>query len=330
MRVVAFVPNYPPHSRVGAWAATHAYLAHLVRLGHHVEVFTQAQGLLEVVDGVTVGSGHNPVVVDTALSSCDIVVYHAGDLTGRGPSLAERWGKPHVVMAHGEIGDPTALENAALVVFNSHSLARASVPIGDFSFPWIVCRPPVDAGAYRTTPGDRVTLVNLSESKGGELFWRLVRGAPHRQFLGVEGAYGNQYIDTAANAETISTTVNMRDDVYRRTRILLMPSERETWGMTAVEAMASGIPTIAHPTAGLIESLGAAGIFVDRDDVHRWLAEIERLHDSEEWRHASTRSLARSVELDPADDLERFAKHLLFIHTGRLADLVSTAREVPA
>lgn len=320
MRVVAFVPNYPPHSRVGAWAATHAYLAHLIKHGHHVEVFTQALAPLEVVDGVTVGPGHNPVVVDTALSSCDVVVCHAGDLTGRAPSLAERWGKPHVVMAHGEIGDPTALENAALVVFNSVNLA-ASV---DCPAPSIICRPPVDAGAYRTTPGDRVTLVNLSESKGGELFWRLVRGAPHRQFLGVEGAYGNQYIDTAANAETIPTTANMRDDVYRRTRILLMPSERETWGMTAVEAMASGIPTIAHPTAGLVESLGAAGIFVDRDDVHRWLAEIERLHDPVEWAVASAHALFRSAELDPTEDLERFAKHLLFIHTGRLADLTCT------
>ncbi|MGW8779763.1 hypothetical protein ACWGNM_17115 [Streptomyces sp. NPDC055796] len=38
----------------------------------------------------------------------------------------------------------------------------------------------------------------------------------------------------------------------------------------AVEAFSSGIPVIAHPSLGLIESLGSAGIYAYRDDFQAW------------------------------------------------------------
>jgi glycosyltransferase involved in cell wall biosynthesis len=283
MRVAAIVPT--SLLRVGAMVATREYLHHLTVHGHDVEMASPT-------DAATV-------------ARADVVVSHAGD-TGTAAALARRWRKPNVRMAHGAIDDPSVLDGAALVVFNSRNLA-ASI---DCPAPWIVCHPPVRAELYRTTPGEHVTLINLSEAKGGELFWRLVRCAPHRSFLGVRGAYGNQYLDTAANATVIATTDNMRDDVYARTRVLLMPSERETWGMTAIEAAASGIPTVAHPTPGLLESLGDAGIYVDRADGQGWLDAIERLHDPTEWAVASARASARSAELDPTDDLELFLRHI--------------------
>lgn len=311
MRVAALVPAYPPRSRVGAWAATHAYLAHMVGCGHHVDVFVgiDRHQPVDSLDGVSIGPAANTVAVNTACAIADIILSHVG-ATEKATDLAARWGKPHVRMAHGRIEDLTALEDASLIVFNSHNLA-ASV---ECPSPWIVCHPPVVAADHRTTPGDRVTLVNLSEAKGGELFWRLVHCSPHRQFLGVRGGYGNQYVDHVANCDVIETTSNMRDDVWARTRILLMPSERESWGMTAVEALASGIPVIAHPTDGLIESLGSAGVFVDRADGQGWLDQIERLHDPVEWAAASHTALIRSSQLDPSDDLDRFAEAVESLH----------------
>lgn len=303
MRVAAILPAYPPRSRVGSWLCTHQFLRHLAAAGYHVDVFTaDKQAVVETLDGVNVGPGFNDYVVDCAVACADVVVSHLGDYE-RPAALAAKWGKPNVRIAHGHISDPSSMARAALIVFNSHSLA-ASV---DCSSPYIVCRPPVHAAEFATTPGDRVTLVNLSEAKGGELFWRLVRCST-RRFLGVKG-WGAQYIDHRyANAEVIDTTQDMRGDVYARTRILLMPSAHESWGMVGVEALASGIPVIAHPTPGLRESLGDAGIFVDRDDPYAWLDEIERLHDPVEWARASAAALARSAELDPQPDLERFTE----------------------
>jgi glycosyltransferase involved in cell wall biosynthesis len=95
----------------------------------------------------------------------------------------------------------------------------------------------------------------------------------------------------------------MRDEVYARTRILLMPSDYESWGRVGVEAVASGIPVIAHPTEGLTESLGPAGTFCDRDNVDVWQKAIEMLDDPAVYRAASRRAKARSKALDPGADL---------------------------
>jgi glycosyltransferase involved in cell wall biosynthesis len=110
----------------------------------------------------------------------------------------------------------------------------------------------------------------------------------------------------------------MRDDVYARTRVLLMPSERETWGRVGVEAMCSGIPVIAHPTEGLRESLGVAGMFVDRDDVAGWVRTVHKLMTrANSWRYASRLALKRSAELNPAKSIEQFAERVEALQRDR-------------
>jgi glycosyltransferase involved in cell wall biosynthesis len=302
VRVTAIVPLYPPRSLVGAWLSTHECLAHLVRHGHQVQVFTSLDRDAPYEhDGVHVAPLLAGAQLDTAIATCDVVLSHCGD-AHKAAKLAARWGKPNVRMAHGRITDPAALDGAALVVFNSHSLAESV----DCPVPSVVVHPPVDPARYRTAPGELVTLVNLCWAKGGELFWRLARSMPDVGFLGVLGGYGHQIVDRWPNVEVIPATEDMRT-VYGRTRVLLMPSEAETWGRTGVEAFASGIPVIAHPTPGLVESLGPAGIFVDRDDADGWVTGIRRLLDNPAaWSTASTAALARSAQLRPAEDLDRF------------------------
>jgi glycosyltransferase involved in cell wall biosynthesis len=102
----------------------------------------------------------------------------------------------------------------------------------------------------------------------------------------------------------------MRDDVYARTKLLLMPSDYESWGRVGVEAMASGIPVIAHPTEGLTESLGDAGTFIHRDDIPAWCDAITRLLKPRAWGAASKKAKARSAELDPARDLATWVQAL--------------------
>jgi glycosyltransferase involved in cell wall biosynthesis len=169
----------------------------------------------------------------------------------------------------------------------------------------LVVRPPVRAGDYRTTPGDCITLINLYDSKGGGLFWRLAEAMPDRKFLGVLGAYGDQVVKDLPNVEVLQHVPGdqMAAHVYSRTRVLLMPSVYESWGRTGVEAFASGIPVIAHQTPGLAESLAEGGIFVDREDQAGWVAMLRALEDPAEWQAASERALARSRELDPSEDL---------------------------
>src|SRR5690606_34956091 len=125
-----------------------------------------------------------------------------------------------------------------LAVFNSQWLAdRVGWP-----HPQIIVRPPVGQDDYRTTPGDHVTMVNLTASKGCEVFYEVARRRRDDRYLGVIGAYGHQIVRRLPNVEIAAHTGNMRDDVYARTRVLLMPSDYESWGRVAVEAIVSGIP----------------------------------------------------------------------------------------
>lgn len=77
--------------------------------------------------------------------------------------------------------------------------------------------------------------------------------------------------------------------------------------MAAVEAAASGIPTIAADLPGLRESLGDAGVFVDPSDIDGWESALRDLLGSG-WRLASKKALARSTEIDPRQEVEAWVK----------------------
>ena len=127
----------------------------------------------------------------------------------------------------------------------------------------------------------------------------------------MRGSYGIQVTPSdCPNVEYRDNTPDIRQ-IYAETRLLLMPSSYESWGRCAIEAAASGIPTIAHGTPGLLESLSWAGIFAHRDDLDAWVRAIEWLDESETYAEQSDRVLARSRELDPKRDLDRFEAELL-------------------
>ena len=307
LRVGAVTPLYPPESRVGAWLSTHECLRALAACGHRVSVCAYLRKPVRYqIDGVSV-FGSRFALGNVLRHNVDVVISHAGD-DGRAHAWAVQQGVPSIVMVH---GTPT-VETQARYVKAPPTLtvanARATVDLCKWAGPFGIVHPPVWPEEHATVPGDRVTLVNLSADKGAGLFAQVSRRMPHVQFLGVRGAYGAQRTFSRPNVETIAPTTDMRRDVWSRTRILLMPSRVETWGRVAIEAAASGIPTIAAPTPGLREALGDAGTFVPVRDVRRWCIEIDRLSDPAEWAAASARARARSAELNPTEDLERFVE----------------------
>lgn len=319
MRVVAMVHLFPPRHNAGAEVMLVNLLRPLVKRGHTVEAVLSRQdgGSTEPYeyDGITV----RPRVDDPQpyVRTADFVITHLEN-TPRAVALCKGYARPLAILCHNTFDQTRKqIDNAAglpgAVVFNSHWM-RAE--LGNRTN-GLVVRPPVDATDYATTPGDRVTLVNLSPTKGGNLFWSLAQRMPDVKFLAVTGAYGDQVVQALPNVEIVDHIDgrSMRDTVYGQTKILLVPSDYESWGRVGVEAMCSGIPVIAHPTDGLKESLGAAGTFVDRRDEDDWESEIRRLLKPAAWQAASKKAKARARELDPKRDLdawvaavERFAR----------------------
>lgn len=303
LTITAMLDQYPPNTFIGSWITTHELLRHLAGRGHRVTaIAARAQRRDYTIDGVTVICGHRGrTALDDIVRQADIAVCHGGD------RATARLGPPTVRIVHNTaVADTTG---DALTVYNSDALADAC----NAAAPAMVVHPPVDADRYRTTPGDAVTIIGCSEAKGINTVWRCATALPARTFIAVRGGYGQQLQPRALNMTTVASTGDMRS-IYGRTRILAMPSANETWGRTAIEAMVSGIPVIAHPSAGLVEACGTAGTFIDRNDTAGWIAEIERLHDPAEWATASKRALARVAELDTAGDVDRFAVAVESLH----------------
>lgn len=315
LRVVARVHAYPPDHNAGAEWALHEMLRALVRRGHIAEVWLSQWAASRdpyEMDGVRVIPHGADERFAATVARSNVLVSHLENVP-LAACLARGYGKPLIVVCHNTFDltwEPMTTGATALAVVNSEWM-RAAAERHFADKPRspdrvLVVRPPVHAKDYRTRPGDCITLINCTATKGVGVLAELAQRMPDRKFLAVCGGYGEQQPPDLPNVLVLDHMDGrrMRDEVYARTRILLMPSDYESWGRVAVEAMASGIPVLAHPTDGLTESLGAAGIFLDRADVDAWEKAIERLDDPAAYRSASRRSRTRSKALDPTSDLD--------------------------
>lgn len=301
--VLAHVDRYPPWVNAGAERMLHALLTHLVERGHEVHV-TTAVDEPAVVDGVHVWPAAH---ARTLAAGADVIVGHLL-WTREAVTLARQADRPLLYLVHNDFqvrywrlqpSDVTVLVHNAEWVEDRH---YAQAPW--WGGPTEVIRPPCRIRDYRVDRPDPryVTLINPNPDKGAATFYEIARRMPDREFLVVGGGYGQQVPvpPDLPNVTYQPPTPRIAEDVYARTRVLLVPSRYESWGRVAVEAMCSGIPVVAHPTAGLIESCGTAGIFADRADPAAWVDVILGLDDPATYQERSSRALERALLLDQA------------------------------
>ena len=317
MRVLAVLHLAPPHHNAGAELMVWPMLAALVGRGHDVSV--QLTKHRPAYTGPYEYQGVRVVPVgapDVLWRQCtgpqppDLLITHL-DSSVQASCVAQLTGIPLVQVMHNthDASKANLARGTALAMFNTHWMAADYAAAG-LTPRSMVLHPPIDPVAYRTTPGDRVTLVNLFENKGPGVFYALAERFPKLNFLGVIGGYQHQQVRTdLPNVEIIDHVPahDMPRRVYGRTRILLAPSSYESYGRVVVEAACSGIPSIAAPTPGLQEALGPdGGTFCDRNDLDAWTAAVRRLSTPKGWEQASTRALAVADRLDTARDLARW------------------------
>ena len=310
MRVLAMLHLFPPHHNAGAERMVLAMFRALVERGHQVDVLL-SQRHPEItsayeIDGINVHRHRGKEDPFRFLDDTDVIVTHLEN-TPRAAALGESFRIPVVKVVHNTFTATRGQlkRGISLAVYNSQWMAEE---FSDLDVDSVVIRPPVAVADYATTPGDCITLVNLYEPKGPKTFYALAERFPHLRFLAVHGAYGTQVVRDLPNVEHVEHLDGdqMRDRVYARTKILLVPSDYESWGRVGVEAMCSGIPVIAHPTPGLKESLRDAGIFCDRRNIDAWEQAITGLLKPRTYAAASKKAKARAAELDPAADLDRW------------------------
>lgn len=360
MRIFVYVHMWPPIHCAGSEVTVHAAMRELVKRGHEVVTVADQTPESYEYEGVKVLSiprdqNHHARIREAA-KDCDIIITHL-DCTSLAMQLMLDLHKPlvHFVHNHAQLEYwRTPPHKAQLVVFNSQWVAdreRWTPPYKTESVPWpgpsIVLHPIVEPENYRCERGDKIAFVNPTEGKGVETVYRLSEAMPDFEFLVVAGIYGEQvappnlgqeWVARHPNIEFMDNSPDFRD-VLRKTRVLLMPSNYESYGRCAVEACCAGIPVVVHPTEGLWEALGdgrpypeihpelkyridmlaflggvinGAGIFCDRDDILSWKSQIERLYsDDVYYRSRSDAALALAETLNPQAGFDRLEAALI-------------------
>lgn len=309
LQILAHVSTYL-QTHGGAESSMKATLAFLRDRGHTARVLTDEgpQGSSDVAGvEVIVRPGRRG---ERALYSSADVVLTQGRSSLRSFMRAKALDKPVTLFVRA-LGDWTRLPGRpTLVVFNAewqwHALGYRGRAI--------VVHPPIDAAKYLTTPGDRVTLINLNRRKGGELFSEIVMRMPDVDFLGVVGMWEEQIVpaELPHNLEILESRDDVRQ-IYSRTRVLLVPSEWESFGRVAVEAGLSGIPVVASPNPGTLEALGNAALYAGWSDTDGWIRAIRSLEDPDFYATTSSAVSQAARRFASSDELETLEATLIDI-----------------
>lgn len=133
--------------------------------------------------------------------------------------------------------------------------------------------------------------------------WAGLAGAPP---LVVAGGWGWRWEEDRAKLERLGDRVKVLGEVryedlpalYAGARCLAHPAWYEGFGMTVLEAMASGTPVVCSKASSLPEVAGDAALLVEPGDVQGWRDALERvLGDPELASGLRGRGLERAREL---------------------------------
>ncbi|MCA1560691.1 MAG: glycosyltransferase family 4 protein [Acidobacteria bacterium] len=88
--------------------------------------------------------------------------------------------------------------------------------------------------------------------------------------------------------------------VYRRSALVLMPSDREGFGLPVLEALACGTPVVASDISALREVGGAAAFYCPPGDVAAWISAViaaldDRRLQPDSWRARQAAGLAQAA-----------------------------------
>lgn len=336
MRILASVHLFLPRHNCGSEAMLFHILKYLQSKGHHCRVLLHQDKDIQTpyeYDGIEVFGSRVAQRVD-AYQWADVVITHL-DFTQFTIAMCMQAKRPLVHMIHNDI-TYFSIENAGRgqhIVYNSEWCREK---IG-YRWPSMVLHPPCNTSYYNVnddpSKNEYITLINMNERKGGYRLKEIAEAMPDRKFIGVVGSYDNagllgleQHQIIAMMPPNVKIVPNSPDilSVYRQTRVLIMPSDYESWGRTATEAMCNGIPVICTPTDGLRENCGPAAIYVgspisnsepgaaavDTGTVAQWVAAIKKLDAPKTYQKYSLLCRSRAQELDPVKELERFEQFL--------------------
>lgn len=304
------------HNRAGGERMLLNILKHLAQNNKVDWIAFDNEGKDSVIDKVRIRHGkHLKDNID--FSKYDVVISHFGYSTFS-YEQAKQFNKPFIILMHNddESGDyHKTIPNADLTIFNTKWIKESWESKKVFAKRSVIVHPPVDHNKHLVEhTGDNVTLINTTIQKGGILLYNLSKIMPSVNFLAVKGGYGVQQTSLLNNRPNVKVIDNVDDmkEVWSKTKILIMPSTYESYGLAAVEATVSGIPVVYHETPGLKEALGEAGVGINNFSLIRWKNEILKLiRDDTYYNEVSLKSKEQSKAVDSEEELDKLSEIIL-------------------
>lgn len=182
----------------------------------------------------------------------------------------------------------------------------------------LVVHPPINPMPKNTyTKGDAYTVLSSLRNKGVEVVLALAILYPDQRFIIVrspaEPTHGLPDIEERV-AKLPNVELHPRvapedvDKYFKQTRILLVPSRYETYGMSAIEAAGYGIPTVHVDTPHVREGIGDGAILVPPMDVYATKAGIDTIEANYEAYSFNARKRAEWLHARQAIEMDQFAE----------------------
>jgi len=335
IKILAYVHRYRGMNRnAGGEVSIHALLRHLNAAGHQCValVAEPTEAPSYHLDGVGVITTNSPAEIKAApveyFHGADVVVTQLNS-SYRAGILGRMVGTPVVHYAHNTGPFTTRMVGGQCdaAIYNTEWVRRHCESQGIWT-PGEILRPVVDPAEY-ATPNTRarrhITLVNLSTGddglydKGYQTFFELARRNPDLPFLAVRGAYGIQAYEPLPNVTYLDHT-NDITEVYKRTKVLLVPSRYESYGRVAVEAAASGIPSICTPTEGLVEAMQGSAAYAEYGDYDAWNDRLSYVLGDLSTVSGYAKERSAFLHTQTRQELEAVDLMFQIIHEGGLQD----------
>lgn len=275
--VVALSHGYPPEWNMGGEVSLHRMMQ-MAQGEKHVLTKTDKEHVFEgvnvheidAVNVLNIQTDTIPIANQLKELKADAVIGQ-NELSLAAVHAAKMVGAVSVVSVHTPPlygrNIAQALREADYAVYNTRTSA---IEWGEPNA--VVLHPPINPMPKETyTKGDAYTLLSSLKNKGVETVIELAKRYKDKRFIIVrspaEPTHGlpniEEVVKDIPNIELCPRVAPEEVEKYfKQTRILLVPSRYETYGMSAIEAAGYGIPTVHVDTPHVREGIGEGAILV--------------------------------------------------------------------
>lgn len=322
MTVAALTHGYPPFWNMGGEVSLHRTIS---VLDNRKVVFTKTDEEYSF-EGVEVKKIDTPDVLNIKASPMPIakqllevdakLVIGQNELSLPAVHAARAAGAISVVNVHTPPRFGRNIREA--VVYADYAIYNTQTAATQWGEPdALVVHPPIsEIPSNTSTNGDAYTLLSSLRNKGVQVVLDLAKLHPDKRFIIVrspaEPTHGIPDLEERA-AELPNVELHPRvdpKDVYKyfeQTRILLVPSMYETYGMSAIEAAGYGIPCVHVDTPHVREGIGEAAVLVSPLSVEETAMGIELIESNYKAYSEAARAKAEWLHARQAQELEKFA-----------------------